>query len=69
MGLTLTNPVRVQNIDIPAIGLVDITVSVVGTFFPASTTRVGVEIVSTITNVTPAILAPCAMTFAATGTR
>jgi hypothetical protein len=69
IGLTLQNPVTVQGIDIEPIGLVDITVSVVGTFCPVSTTHVDVEIVSTITNVTPAILAPCAMTFRATGTR
>lgn len=70
IGLTLANPVTVQGIELPApIGPVDITVSVVGTLCPASTTRVGVEIVATITNVTPAILAPCAMTFRATGTR
>jgi hypothetical protein len=67
VGFSIPNPITVEDINIPTVGVVDITVNVTGTLCPDSTTRVEADFVAAITSTTPPIVTPCAMTFSATG--
>jgi hypothetical protein len=69
VGLTVQNPITVQDVGIPDIGLVDFTVTVVANFCTDSANIVDVEIIATITDTNPSIMGRCSMIFSATATR